>query len=336
MNDDPLADRIRAYDDVVGMAQDSMALLAAFETGVFAALLAGPATAPELGDRLGVSGWRLGAFLDRVVAQGFLVKDGGTYALVAGDEGLFDGTAGRTRSLGFADSETFFGRLARGADVLRTDQSLAVAGTGGDAPPAERARFLRYLHERSQGGADEVASELTREPVRRVLDLGSGMGTYATAILRRATDATAVLVDRPNAGPVVAEHLHDVGLSDRARFIGGDFLQDDLGGGFDLAVVSNIVHNIGSETTCRLLRRVHGLLLPGGRVAIKDLAIQPDRLAPASAGRFALTMALFTERGGVFPAEEAVDWLGATGFTLESMRDLVVAKGSWLVVGRRA
>lgn len=332
---DPLEERIRAFDAVAGMARDAMALMAVFEVGAFSALRDGPATAAELGAACGVSGHRLGAFLDRVAAHGFLVKSGSRYALVDGDAALFDPDAGRTRSLGFASVESLFTQLSRSVGVLRSDVSLTVAGTGGEAPPEERARFLRYLHDRSQEGAAEVAERLSGEPVRRVVDLGSGIGTYAAALLARNPTATATLVDRVNAREVVEEFLRDSGLEDRAHFVGGDFLTDDFGDGHDLAVVSNIVHNVGEEATRALLARLHERLVPGGRVALKDLCIDDDRLAPDSAGRFAVTMALFTPRGGVFPAREVAGWLTDAGFDLVSSEELEVAAGSWLVVGRR-
>ena len=316
------------------MAQDSLALIAAHEVGVFRALVDGPMTAAELGERCGVSGWRLGAFLDRVAAHGFLAKEGSRYRLVPGDEVIFDPTSGRGASLGFSDVAVAFGRMARAVEVLRSDDSLSAAGAGGDATAEERARFLRYLHERSIEGAEEVAGLVVGD-VGSVVDLGSGLGTYAAAVLRRFPEATAVLVDRPNAAEVVEAHLAAEGLADRARFVGGDFLTDDVGDGFDVAIVSNIVHNLGAEGSQELLLRMHPRMAPGGRILVKDLAIDAERLAPASAGRFAITMALFTPRGGVFPASEVATWLEDAGFVVEDSHDLVVAEGSYMVVGRR-
>lgn len=339
MTEDAKAARIRAFDAVCGMATDTMALLAVAEVGVFQALLASPATAAELGTRCGVSGWRLGPLLDRVAANGFLRKTGRAdvgdeYALVPGDEGLFQ-AGPDNEALSFATVETTFLRLSRGVEVLRTDEPIVIAGTGGDAPAEERGRFLRYLHERSAPGAVEVAEILCGEPVTCVADLGSGLGTYAAALLHRSPQATAVLVDRPNATDLVNDFLGESGLADRARFVGGDFLSDDFGDGFDLAVVSNIAHNVGSEGTIALLKRLHDRIVPGGRVAVKDLMVQDDRLSPASAGRFALLMAMVTPRGGVFPASEVATWLEAAGFRVVSNQTLVVAEGSYLVVGQR-
>ena len=335
MTHEALTDRLRDFDAVASLGTDAMALLAVQEVGAFSALLGGPLTAAELGERCAVSGWRLGAFLDRVTARGFLVKQGDRYGLVPGDEAIFDPEDGRTRSLGFSDVASAFQRLAKGAEVLRTDESLAVAGSGGVASAEERARFLRYLHDRSGESAQEVAELLCDEPIRSLVDLGSGMGTYSATILHQVPDARAVLVDRPNAREVVAEFAESEGLGERVRFVGGDFLTDDFGEGFDLALIGNIVHNIGADRTLSLLRRLHPLMVPGGRVAVKDIAIDDDRLAPASAGRFAVSMALFTDRGGVFPASEVEVWLRSAGFEVERTVELTASRSAYLVVGRR-
>lgn len=333
MTEAEIVARRGAFDGGVGAALDAMALLSVHEVGVFTALVEGPATAAELGQRCAVSPWRLGAFLDRTAALGFLAKEGERYALVAGDQALFAGGVGQRAGLTFTDSATFFARLARGTEVLRTDVAIPVAGTGGDATAEERARFLRHVHERSLAGAAEVAKLLLARPVTRLVDLGSGLGTYATALLREAPAATAVLVDRPNAAPVVEAHIHEAGLEGRARFLAADFVEEDFGEGFDLALLSNIAHNIGADAMLKTLRRLRHALRPGGRVAIKDLVVDADRLGPSSAGRFALSMALFTERGGVFPAGEVADWLEATGFGDVETHQLRDAAGSYLVVG---
>jgi hypothetical protein len=119
-----LDERIQAFGDVAGMAKDAMALLAVLEVGAFRALLAGPATAAELGEATQVSGWRLGSLLDRVSAMGFLVKDGERYALISGDEALFDPDGEHSQALDFADVDTTFSRLAQCVTVLRSDQKL--------------------------------------------------------------------------------------------------------------------------------------------------------------------------------------------------------------------
>jgi len=328
--------RIAAFGEVVSGAQDTMALLTVFELGVFTALWRSPQTAHELGDALGVNGHRLRAFLDRVAALGFLAKQTDRYSLVPGDEDLFDPEHDRARALGFASVEKTLGRCARAVEVLRSDTSMAVAGTGAQASVEERTRFLQYLHTRSEAIAAELAELLCQTPARRIVDLGCGLGTYAAAVLSLAPDATALLVDRDTAEPAVRAFLADRGLSTRARFQAGDFLTHDWGHGFDLALASNLVHNLGHKATVALLARTLERLAPGGRVVVKDLVVDDDRLAPTGATRFALMMALFTDRGGVFPASEVAGWMRELGYVEVGEVSLQTAPDAWVLVGHKA
>jgi len=195
------------------------------------------------------------------------------------------------------------GPLDAPADVLGDDRPLQVAGSGGEVSAQERRRFLRYIHTVSVDVADEVADLLA--PAHRVLDLGSGLGTYALALVRRGA-TTATLVDRPNAEGPIRELWDEEGLSDRMTFLGGDLME--------------------------LFARIREGLAPEGRVAVKDIAIAEDGLSPDDASRFAVSMAMFTESGGVYPASVVAGWLVEAGFRVTDTVDLRRAEGSRLIV----
>jgi len=323
--------RTEAFEEVVSGMTDAAALLVLHELGAFGALLDGPGTAEEIAGVVGADGRRLAPFLDRVTARGLLSKDDGRYGLVPGDEALFDRATGRGKRFGFGPVSEAFGRLARVADILRDDRPLEVAGSGGDVAPEQRERFLRYLHTVSVEAAEEVADLLG--PVARIVDIGSGLGTYSAALLARG-DGRATLVDRPNAADAVRTFVKEVGLEERVSFFGGDLLEDDWGDGYDLALVGNLVHNLGEEGSRRLFGLVRERLVSGGRVAVKDIAISEDGLEPPAASRFAVSMAMFTERGGVFAAATVGGWLEDAGFTVEAAHTLQEAEGSYLIVAR--
>ncbi|MFR9732019.1 class I SAM-dependent methyltransferase [Saccharopolyspora sp. MS10] len=114
--------------------------------------------------------------------------------------------------------------------------------------------------------------ELAEEPVRRILDLGSGSGTGTFALLERFEDATAIAVD---SSPAMLDHLTAKGarrgLSERIRTE-----QVDLDAAFprtegpaDLVWASASLHHLADPG--RLLGEVFGALRPGGLVAVAEL-----------------------------------------------------------------
>lgn len=107
------------------------------------------------------------------------------------------------------------------------------------------------------------------QPFKRFLDLGSGDGTLAAAVLSRFPDATATLVDF--SGPMMAAAEKRIGA------IAGDhqFLIGDFGdpawvqavsplGPFDAIVSGFAIHHQPDENKQRVYREIFDLLAPGG------------------------------------------------------------------------
>lgn len=328
-------DRLQRWEELLGGLDDAMAVLAVADVGAMEALRDGPSSGADLAVRLGVSAHRLIAFLNLAALSGFVVRDGRTWRLPEGDDAFYDPAGPWQGRLGASDLQGQFARRARAVEVLRSAEPIAVAGTGAAVSEAERRQFLRYLHDTSQEVAQEVAGLLGEGPVRRIADLGSGVGTYAHALLRAHPDATATLVDRPNAATIVAEVAAEAGLGERVRFEPVDFMSEDFGAEFDVVVLSNVVHLLSASDNRRLLQRVADRLAPGGRVAIKDLAVAHDRSGPASALRFGVTMAMFADAGAVWSTQDVAGWLRDVGLEVADTHDLQQAEEQYLVVGRR-
>ena len=319
-----------------------MALLAVREVGALDALRDGPQSAAELAERLEIGPRRLRAFLDVVVDLGLLgrVVDGATirYVLDPRDEALLDADADGAQLLPVEDLVTLFGRRAEALDVLRSDTGIDVASSGGDVSGGERAGFLRYLDRHARAEASEVAELLSDVPVRRLADLGCGAGTYAFAVLGRNPAATAVLVDRPNAGALVTEHIGSAGLADRARFVGADLMAETLALGsapLDLVILSNVLHNWSPADCKRVLATAARQLPSGARLLLKEFRMNDDGAGPPGALRFALSMALMSPGGDLYTCPELASWLREAGFDPGPRIDLLTAPESFVFVATR-
>ena len=55
-------------------------------------------------------------------------------------------------------------------------------------------------------------------------------------------------------------------------------------------------------------------LVPGGRVIVSDMMLDPTKTQPPFSALFSLQMLLTTEAGAVFSAAECGEWLAAAGF----------------------
>ncbi|MCA9589197.1 MAG: methyltransferase domain-containing protein [Myxococcales bacterium] len=290
-------------------AAKALAVVSAYmELGIFAKLAAGPVRVSELG-------------LDARAALTTLpvLRHVG---LVAGDADVVTLTPAGRRALEAGDLPT--GRnlealrdLSRMKDVLLHggpvvgDDGKSKGTTGGTRAddPAATARFLDMLYASSESAAATTFAWLSPMLAARsrVLDLGGGHGRY----LRVFADAGhhGTLFDLPHV-VTYARGRH----GDAIDYVEGDFHESPLGGPYDLALLSNIIHGEGDAEVERLLGRLAAALAPGGRVAIKDMFLDEQAAGPANAAFFGLTM-LFMTRAGRSPSfAQLRGWLAAAGF----------------------
>ena len=168
---------------------------------------------------------------------------------------------------------------------------------------------------------------------RHVLDVGSGPGTYTIALLNAVPEAKATLFDLPDSLTIAKKRLADAGLAARTTFVEGDFYRDDLPGGVDFVWLSAIIHQHGRPESRNLYRKIYAALDQGGRLAVRDVVMNPDRTKPAFGAFFGVNMLANTENGMVYTFDEIREDLEATGFVgvqfpiqAEDMSSVVVAK----------
>lgn len=306
--------------DVLERGAKALAVMAAWnEAGLFGALATGPRLLSDLpGERRAL---RATAAVLRHL--GLLVGDDTTVALSPAARRLVEG--------GAMPASTCFGTLA---DLVHTPTVLAsgvpVRRTdGGVTADVEATRcFLERLHRRS---AESVADTLTwtlglLSHASRVLDLGGGHGRYAASYADAGHRAT--IMDRPDVVPLARERY-----GDHIAYLEGDFLQpDSLGGPYDLALASNIIHSLSPDENLRLLCNVASSLRPGGYVVLKDFFLDPSGRFDERAAFFGMTMLFYTEGGAVYTHSEVKSWLVEAGY---HPPDIVVLDSFDLLIARR-
>jgi hypothetical protein len=124
------------------------------------------------------------------------------------------------------------------------------------------------------------------------------------------------------------------GLLRRFAFVAGDFNRDGLGSGYDLALLSAIVHMNDAEQNRSLIARAAAALNPGGQLVVQDFIMRPDRTRPAAGAFFALNMLVATARGDSYTAAEIGSWMGAAG--LKRIRQIRTPFDASLLIGWKA
>lgn len=323
-------------DELVGGYRGAQIVMTAVRLGVFEALAEGPLPAGELADRLKADHRGTRILADALAALGLLTKEDGAYrSSPAAREHLVPGAPGSRTAI-----------LRHGANLYERWAGLFDAVRRGEPVPEDRVdprlrggeeEFARAMADIGRESASTTADALERLGIlataRTALDLGGGPGLYALELARRVPGLRAVVLDRPETVEVARANAEEAGLADRVEERGGDALEDDLGGPWDLIFTSNFIHIYPPETNRRLVRRAAGALAPGGHLAVKDFLLDPDRTTPPGAALFAVNMLVATEGGDSYTVEEVHGWFREAG--LEPGETVELTAQSRLALARK-
>jgi precorrin-6B methylase 2 len=305
-----LLEMARAY-------QPSCVLLAAAELDLFGALTSGPRTAAEVAASRRTDRRATTIVLDALAGLGLLEKRAGAYDLAPGVRAATGG------------AETVLPMLRHQANCMRSWALLAPTTHSGHPEPApsflgdeaDRESFIEAMEVASREAAPRVVASLGGGDFAHLLDVGGGPGTWTAAFLRAVPRAQATLFDLPHVIPIARRHLERAGLADRVQLVAGDLAADQpLPGGADLAWVSAIVHMNSSAQNRDLYRKVHAALVPGGRIAIRDMVMNDAHTRPVAGALFAVNMLVRTTAGGTFSFEEIRADLDSAGFAGAEMK----------------
>jgi ubiquinone/menaquinone biosynthesis C-methylase UbiE len=186
-------------------------------------------------------------------------------------------------------------------------------------PISERGKdslkaFIGAMHVVGRNLSQEIADSYDLAPYKKLLDIGGATGTYTISFLQKNPEMNGVLFDLPDVIPWAEEKLGTEGLLERVQLVAGDFYQDELPEGCDLALLSAIIHQNGPEENLELYKKIYRVLVPGGKVLIRDHVMDPERTYPPQGTFFAINMLVNTRGGDTYTFQEIKDTLEAAGF----------------------
>jgi SAM-dependent methyltransferase len=304
------------------------ALMAAVELDLFEPLRDGArAPAAGLASACGGSERGLRELLDALVALEVLVRDdAGAYAIAPAAAPLLD-PASPACALGALrynrDLYPLWGRLA---DAVRAGTPVLPAGAHLGDDPARTRRFVLGMHSRALGLAPALLPAMALPPAGtagpfRLLDVGSGPGTFSRMLAEAAPRLQVLQLDLPPVLAVAHELAAASPARDRIEYHPADYRKDPLPGPVDGVLYCGALHQEDEASARALFGRLHGALREGGALRVVDLMIAPGRRGPAFAHLFSLQMLLTSPRGRVFGEDETAVLLAEAGFRdLETRR----------------
>jgi hypothetical protein len=314
----------------------SQVLFAACELGVFDALADGPRSASNLAAACASSPEYTERLLNACVACDLLEKRDGGFA----NGRLASEYLATTGAHSLAHWVRFMGDCYRPwsslTSVIRDGRPVA----DGFAQIARGDDYTRHIilamHEYALGPGRAIVESLDLSGRTRMLDVGGGPGTYSILLAQRFPGLSAEVLDLPSVLPITRELIGEYGMTDRVRTVEGNYLTDDFGRGYDVILMSNMLHQEAPDTCKALLRKAHAALADEGLLVIQLAFLNAEKDAPVWAVLQSLQLAVLYPHGRAYSFDDVLAMLPDAGFHDGRVKKLSMLRSESLILATRA
>jgi 2-polyprenyl-3-methyl-5-hydroxy-6-metoxy-1,4-benzoquinol methylase len=204
--------------------------------------------------------------------------------------------------------------LANVTDAVRKGGTILPAEGSVSEDNPVWVNFARGMAPLTVPSAGLIARLTAGSGPMQVLDIAAGHGMFGLTIAQHNPAAEIHALDWKNVLAVAHENAVKFGVADRWHPIEGSAFAADFGSGYDVVLVTNFIHHFDIPTNIGLFEKVRAAMKPRGKMAIVEMAVNDDRITPAGAGMFAMTMLTTTASGDAFSQREIQSMCTRAGF----------------------
>lgn len=173
-------------------------------------------------------------------------------------------------------------------------------------------KFTAAMDSRGAILAPAMVGKLDLINYNKVLDIAGGSGIYACAIAAANKDIQPTVYERDPVDKVAKKSIAAKGMAHKVNVMTGDML-DSIPEGFDVHLLSNVLHDWGEEKVKVILKNSYTALSPGGMIIIHDSHLNEDKTGPLPVAEFSVLLMYSTE-GKCYSLKEMQNMLESTGF----------------------
>jgi O-methyltransferase domain/Dimerisation domain len=299
---------------------ETKALLSAVELGLFTELAKGPEDLKTLSARLGLHDRAARDFLDALVALKLLDRQDGRYSNTAETDMFLDRAkpsyVGGLLEMADARLYSSWGFLT---EALKTGQNQNEGKETNDifaalyADPERLRGFLAAMSGVSLGAAQAIAAKFPWANYKSFADIGCAQGMMPVTVARAHPHLSGAGYDLPQVKPIFEEFATKHGLSERIKFLSGNFFTDPLPSA-DVLIMGHILHDWDLAQKRMLLAKAHAALPKGGALIVYEALIDDERRENAFGLLMSLNMLIETKGGFDFTGADCQGWMREAGF----------------------
>jgi cyclopropane fatty-acyl-phospholipid synthase-like methyltransferase len=293
----------------------SSALFSAIELGVFDALEKGPATAEELGERIGLTGRPARTLLLALLGEKLIRRDGDIYRNEPIASTFLVSASPQYMGALAAHQGTHYEKLAKLTDSLKHDKPVRTgdnySGAFGDDKAWAR-RWADITRASSLLMAENLAGQVRLAERTHLVDLGCASCAYSIALAKANPGLRITAVDQPSVAEVAAEFVAAEGLSGQITTRGSNIFADTFPD-CDTALLSHVIQGFERERSRELINHVYGWLPEGGHLLLHTHL--PECAQTTFPFLFGLILQINNTQGGEAHGQELTcQWLREAGF----------------------
>lgn len=296
----------------------SAVFYAAIDLGVFTAVSGGADTIPTIASSTGMTELNAERLVTVLLAMELLEFEGG------GDE---------RRIVNAADAEKF---LVKGTDryagawmnftrpevpswFSMTDRLVdqkppRELGIYDDLTVDAARKYHAATYSIGMGAGRRFCRQVDLSGRVRLLDLGGGSGAYSINAVQTFEGLSAVVFDLPPVTVVTQEYLERNGVADRVTTHGGDFINDPLPTGCDVAVMASNLPIYNAENIAKVVAKTFDALEPGGEMHLVGETLDASGVGPLDAALWGLAELNYGSGGRAHSDAECIGYFEAAGF----------------------
>ena len=147
----------------------------------------------------------------------------------------------------------------------------------------------------------------------RLLDIGGGSGIYACSIVAHHPQVRAAVYEKRPVDDVSRKAIARRGFADRVEVLAGDMFKEPLPRGFDVHLISNVLHDWDVPLVKQLLQASFDALPAGGMLIIHDAHIDREKAGPLPVAAYS-AMLMHSTEGKCYSISEMESFLQEIGF----------------------
>ena len=268
----------------------SQAIYATTRLGIPDALAGGPRTVDELADAAGAHADSLRRLLRAVTALGVCAeREDGRFELTALGGHLRADAADSVRAFALhwgGSMWPIWGTLLHSVKTGKSPRALVTRSPTFEslALNTQAARtFNDAMTEISRLMAGGVVRAYDFSGIRRIVDVGGGLGELLGAILGAYPEMRGTLLDQPHVCAQAARHLEAVGVAARSEIVSGSFFES-VPGGADAWLLKSVLHDWSDERALEILANCRRAMAGRGTLLVVERVL-PARMEAHRAHR---------------------------------------------------